>query len=291
MMTAREKGMLYWLARNIYAGEGVIVDAGLFLGASTNAFAKGIRENDNTGGKARDFKAINSYDTAIWVQSMNRHVKAQAVRRALGGRSLRKGQSFLPILRKLLAPHLDLIDFRIGDIVETATADRPIEIAFFDCLKTAERDAAAFKAFAPWYVPGKTIIVQQDYFYELAPDLKIRQEYLSPYFSYLGSEATSAAFRLERALPKSYFLEDPIAELSLGDKIALLERAADRCNDIKFRLYARLAVVQYLADAGYRNRADNHLKDALDELRGSGASPRDFGERMLTLVSTLSGSR
>src|SRR5690606_38881587 len=49
MTSRREKSMLYWLARNHYAGDGLIVDAGLFLGASTNAFAAGLK--DGPGGE------------------------------------------------------------------------------------------------------------------------------------------------------------------------------------------------------------------------------------------------
>jgi predicted O-methyltransferase YrrM len=275
---------LFWLAKNAYEGQGIIVDAGLFLGASTNAFAAGIKAGGALVGAA-DFKPINCYDTAVWVKGMDRHLRTKAVERALNGLTIRHGQSLLPVLQNLLAPHLDLIDLRIGDIVETATADRPIEIAFYDCLKTAERDAAAFKAFAPWYIPGKTIIVQQDYFYESAPDLKIRQEYLAPYFSYLGAEATSAVFRLDRPLPEAYLREDPVEALSVDDKVALLSQAADRARDPKFQLYGRLAVVQFLADVGERDRALTRLMEILGSLGGH--TPDNFGERMSNLVAAL----
>jgi len=44
MTTPREKAMLFWLAKNVFEGKGLIVAAGLFLGASTNAFAAGARQ-------------------------------------------------------------------------------------------------------------------------------------------------------------------------------------------------------------------------------------------------------
>jgi hypothetical protein len=45
MTTLLEKKTLYRLAQRFYTGEGIIVDAGLFLGASTNAFGYGIKNN------------------------------------------------------------------------------------------------------------------------------------------------------------------------------------------------------------------------------------------------------
>ena len=43
MASRNEKSLLYWLARHVYTGFGVIVDAGVFLGGSTNAFATGLK--------------------------------------------------------------------------------------------------------------------------------------------------------------------------------------------------------------------------------------------------------
>ena len=287
MTSRREKAMLYWLARNHYAGEGLIVDAGLFLGASTNAFATGLK--DGPGGRAVGgrFKPVNSYDIAIWVRTMDRYLKVPAVQRALQGGEIRHGQSFLPILKRLLAGHEDVVDLRIGDIVSTAAADRPVEIAFYDCLKTAERDAAAFRAFAPRFVPGRTIVVQQDYFYETAPDLKIRQELLAPYFTFLGAEATSAVFRLDAPLPEAVFREDPVDALSVDQKVALLYQAAERTGDPKYRLYGQLCVVDFLTQIGARDRA---LAQLTDVLRDGPTRPEEtFGPRMQSAISALRG--
>src|SRR5690606_4709143 len=125
-------------ARHAYSGFGVIVDAGVFLGGSTNAFATGLKDNPVAMAKAVA-KPIHSYDIAIWVSGMDKYLKRPAVKRALKGMRVRKSLSFYPVLKKLLREHLDLVDFRIGDIAITARGDAPIEIAFYDCLKTNER--------------------------------------------------------------------------------------------------------------------------------------------------------
>ncbi len=287
MTSPREKGMLYWLARNMYDGEGIIVDAGIFLGASTNAFATGLKAGESA---PTHFKPINCYDTAIWVRSMNRYLtqtskSARSVQNAIQGGSMQPGKSFAPALRKLLAPHLDVIDFHFGDIVREANSDRMIEIAFYDCLKTQERDWAAFRAFGPWYESGKTLVVQQDYFYESAADLKIRQEFLAPYFTFLGAESTSAVFRLDRAIPEQYFQEDPILSLSFAEKVALLRQAATRPVDPKFRIYTRLSIVEYLAAAGEIEDASSELAEIADA--AASLDPSNANQRPLKLISAF----
>lgn len=287
MTTPREKGMLFWLAKNVFEGKGLIVDAGLFLGASTNAFATGIKANPAVAGRmVGGEKLIHSYDIAIWVKSMDHYLETEATKRALKGRNIDHGENFFPILRELLAAHLDLVEFRIGDIVTLASADRPVELAFYDCLKTPDREAAAFRAFAPHYIPGRTIVIQQDYFYESATALKIRQEFLSPYFEYLGAEATSAVFRLKDPIPAEYFETDPNHHLPLEHKMSLLFQAADRCTEPKCRTYGLLAVVELLAEAGEPDRALQILDDI--EIDARKQMPKGFVPR---LERTFSGFR
>ena len=178
-----------------------------------------------------------------------------------------------------------MIDFRIGDIVNLAATDRPVEIAFYDCLKTHEREVAAFMAFAPHYIPGQTIVVQQDYFYESAAALKIRQEYLAPWFSYIGYEATSAVFRMEKPIPIEFFREDPVADLSVDDRIALLNQAAERADDPKLRLNGKLCMVDYLLEVGKRNSARERLEAILADVEGD--LEERFGVRMKNVVNDL----
>jgi hypothetical protein len=251
MTTMHEKQLLYRLARNFYEGKGLIIDAGLFLGASTNAMGWGIRDNADLLHKVRDLgvKPIQSYDIALWhTGGFNKYLDRPLVRQALGGHTFENGDNYDFLLRKLLAEHSELVEFHFGDIVKKAHVPdgKMIEIAFYDCLKNYERDWAAFKAFGPHYVPRKTILVQQDYFYEEALDNKLRQEFLSPYFEYLGMANTSAIFQLVKPLPAEYFESDPLLTLSVDDGIDLLESASARANISVFKIYAEVGVVRYM---------------------------------------------
>jgi hypothetical protein len=262
MMSKNEKSLLYWLARSYYRGEGTIVDAGLFLGASTEAFSIGLKNNPSAYAAARERlkRPIHAYDIAIWAGTgFDKYLEQPETQRALNGSTFREGDNYFPVLQRLLEPHLNLIDFRIGDIVKLARADGPIEIAFYDCLKNYERDLAAFNAFAPHYIPGHTVVIQQDYFFEAALENKIRQEFLSPYFSFLGAVDTSGVFRFEREIPAEYFEEDPIKALSVDDQVRLLKNAAARVPLSKVSLYTELSVVALLIQYNRIDEADAYL--------------------------------
>lgn len=145
MATKSEKAVLYWLARNHFRGDGIIVDAGIYLGGSTNALAHGVRDNPKSASFSG--KVIQSYDIAVWTKGMARKLPDDSGPwEAFAGKNLRPGKSFEAALRGVLEPHADLVDLRIGDIIETAFAASPVEIAFYDCLKTNQRDIAVFKA-------------------------------------------------------------------------------------------------------------------------------------------------
>lgn len=271
MMTVEEKSLLFHLARDHYTGQGAIVDAGLFLGASTEAFSQGLK----TAGKAAP-GIIHAYDIALWNSAgFDKYLEHPDVINKAGAIAYKDGEDYFPLLQRLLAQHLDLIDFRIGDIVKEVRADGPVEIAFFDCLKNYERDWAVFKALGPHYIPGKTFVIQQDYFYEDAIENKVRQEFLSPYFDFIGNYASSGVFRLQRAIPPQYFEADPVLHLSVDERAALLKQAAARIAPGKYQMYAALATVRFLAREGHREQALEEFERLEQEILGSKlASPR-----------------
>lgn len=275
MITDCEKRLLFWLARYYYSGAGLIIDAGIFLGGSTNAFATGIIENPSM--HQRFGKPICSYDLALWVDSMNRYLELFATHSTLAGVSLDQGQSFEHILRALLKPHLPVVELKIGNLLKTASTDFPVEIAFYDCLKTNDRDICAFQAFAPHYIRGRTIVLQQDYFHEGAAYNKIRQEYFSDYFEYLGQVSTTAVFRLAKIIPNELITLDPVTALSIDQKIDLLKRAVARASDNKTAILTRLSIVDFLIEEHQGKLAAEHL--AATEIAISGLNLDEITRR------------
>lgn len=282
LITERERGLLYWLARHHFTGEGSIVDAGIFLGASTRAFAVGLRENRAARDRLPpDRKPIASYDLGVFVDGLRRYLTREPFRKALGDWEPKNGDSFEPLLRRLLAEDEDLFELKIGNLIETASADRPIEIAFYDCLKSAPVDWATFTTFAPHYITGHTIVIQQDYFYPEGGEHRLRQESLSDCFHYLGQAATMAVFRLVRPIPTALFERDALQDLSLEDELRLFEQAEARTELPKYKLAVRMSAAGHV-------RARHGLERAL-ELKKS--IERDFPDLLPRLLQSPAGGR
>src|ERR1700684_2253108 len=60
MLGLEERKLLYELARNIYTGEGAVVELGAFCGASPSCLAPGLRNNPRAAGRC-----VHSYDCFI----------------------------------------------------------------------------------------------------------------------------------------------------------------------------------------------------------------------------------
>src|SRR5262245_45522296 len=102
MMSKEEVAFLYNLARSFYTGRGVIVAAGIFLGASTLAFGNGVRENPAAPRALNDSKPIHSYDLCVTDAGMMRQIARRRNALALEGHSFAEGESFEPYLREAI---------------------------------------------------------------------------------------------------------------------------------------------------------------------------------------------
>lgn len=283
MMSIAEKSLLYRVARHAYTAEGSIIDAGVFMGASTVAFASGLRKNRATR-RYRHGKPIQSYDAALWAKGMDKPLSADFTE-ILARWNLKAGQSFEPLLRSLISGNDDLVELHVGDIIETARTAVPVEVAFYDCLKDTRRDKAVFKAFAPHYIAGKTIVIQQDYFFDGAPDHRIRQEFLAPYFTYLGNAKSSGVFKVSSPIPPAYFRDDPVERLDVATKIELLEQAARRPSSLHLSLLTRLSTVR-LALQHKRWEQARELLSSIQAVMDS-SDPASLGVRLPRQVKVL----
>ncbi|MDH4480043.1 MAG: hypothetical protein QE283_09235 [Rhodoferax sp.] len=287
MMTSGEKALLFHLARDHFQGTGIIVDAGLFLGASTEAFCRGLKEN---GIKTK--KIVHAYDIALWnSKGFDKYLQNPGVLDKIGPVDFKDGDNYQSLLEKLLEEHSDTIDFRIGDIVEQVRTNEDVEIAFYDLLKNYERDLACFNALGPHYVANRTIIVQQDYFFENAIDSKVRQEFLSPYFEFIGAIGSSGVFKCIRKIPTEFFEKDPIKKLTVDDKIKLLKQAAGRIPISKFQIYTSLAVVGLMIQSGRKEEGISELQEVEKAMKYAKLTPPRAAKIIEKLKDKLEGAR
>jgi hypothetical protein len=191
MITELEKRFLYHLARDYYVGEGYIVDAGIFLGASTYCFGAGVRDNPRCAEiEAKQPRPVISLEKGIVTPTMIKALNYYKIEPELA-----VGESFAPVLERNIAPIRRYVRLRLGDVMEHGRAVGPIEILFLDLIKQENVAHFVVGSFFRKLIPGRSIVIQQDYFFDGLEYLKPFQEYFSDKFEFVGEIGSSAVFR------------------------------------------------------------------------------------------------
>ena len=218
MLSKAERRLLYSLARDYASGGGAIVDAGCFLGGSTAALLAGVR--DRSEARAGP---VETYDLF--------KIEEFTVQKFFAGdRSARVGESFRPRFEahvaRFDAPHV----VHEGDITEVGWSGGPIDVLFLDLLKSWEINDAVLRDFFPSLVPGRSVIVHQDYGWGDTPWIPISVELMRGSLVLVDwMEWGSHVFFVERALPRD-ILEDGVGGLDVEAKIAVIDRAVARAE-------------------------------------------------------------
>jgi len=216
MISPQERSLLYWLAREYTSGAGAIVDAGCFLGASTAALAAGLRDCPRN---SRTRPLIFSYDRFEAEPYM---IEAGWFPDLQAGDSFRA--RFEATARAFDAP----VTVCAGDILTHGWEGGPIEILFLDILKTSEINDHVAREFLPHLIPGRSVIIQQDYAWGELPWIHVTMERLAsslPIVDWLPWSSTVHA--MTRPLP-SGFLGTGYGDLDADEKLKLMDGAIAR---------------------------------------------------------------
>jgi hypothetical protein len=226
MMSVAERRFIYGLASKYYSGEGIIVDAGIFLGASTRCFGEGLRENPSLEKAVAGWRRpIVSFERGIVTPTMPAFFKRNSIETDLS-----PGDSFAEMLRENVRPVIDMVDLRVGDIMETGKLEQPVEILFLDVLKLPDINKFVVENYYSKLIPGRSVVIQQDYFYDLLPYIKIYQEAFADYFAYIGEIGSTAIFLCTRKIPQEATLQID-EKLDSGEQLRLASIALQRSND------------------------------------------------------------
>jgi len=220
MLSKSERKLLYSLARDFAGGDNAIVDAGCFLGGSTAALLAGIRDR----GKRWTGPPVESFDLFRVDDYMVPKFFSADQSQPLGG-------SFRPRFDAHVArfglPHV----VHEGDITSIGWLGGPIEILFLDILKSWEINDAVLRDFFPSLVPGRSVIVHQDYGWGGHQWIPITVELLRDSLVLIDRmEWGSHVFFVKSELP-SEVLESGVRDLDLDVKIELIERAIAHSDD------------------------------------------------------------
>jgi hypothetical protein len=218
MLSPLERQLLYTLARD-YAGDGAIVDGGSFLGGSTVALLAGVRDRPERSSR----RSVVSYDLF--------RVEAYAIPHFFADDpSVRVGDSFRALFDANVAgfdvPHV----VYEGDITEIGWSGGPIDILFLDVLKSWRINDAVLRDFFPSLVPGRSVIVHQDYGWGFNPWIPITVELMGDSLTLIdGMEAGSHVFLVEKELPKE-LLKRGVKVLELDERVEVMNRVVARSD-------------------------------------------------------------
>lgn len=159
MITDEEKQYYNWLGK-FYKGHGRIVELGPWLGASTVNILSGLENNP----KFRS-ERLHVFDDFVWRKDwMDNYVEPSdrlprhADFRHLFERNVKKYEEKLEITKSRFAVYDG------NDAVPLLSWDKgPIEMIYVDCGRTMEANEGWWAKLSPYFIPGETIIVMQDW--------------------------------------------------------------------------------------------------------------------------------
>jgi hypothetical protein len=245
MIGPEERRCYYWLGKNWLSGQGCIVDAGAFLGASTFCFAAGA-----AAGGRRDFHGrtlVHAYD---YFNVVDRYVGDRIAR---DFRQIAVGESYLDIFESQTAKYHDIIQAYPGDFLAHHWHEEPIEILFVDIAKTASLNAHVIGEFFPKLIPGHSIVVHQDYYHCWHPYIHITMEFFDEEFELVDEHVRhqSRVWRLMKPLSAEKIARMRTYDLSREERMALLDRVVGK-SSASFRPMAEVARLwQHRIDRDY----------------------------------------
>ena len=217
MLSIEERQLLHWLTARHYEGVGAIVDGGCFVGGSTVPLAEGLRAAGRHG-------TIDVYDVF--------DVEPYMAESYFKGLDLRAGDSFRPLFENNTAHVSDLLRIHAGDVTSEGWRGDPIEILFIDFAKDWSLNDFIVANFFPHLIPGRSVVVQQDFVFPLCPWVAVTMEELADCFEPVAfAEYSSVVYFVKRQPAADLPL---ISRLPQRRQLELFDRAIAR-----FRGYPR----------------------------------------------------
>jgi hypothetical protein len=191
------------------------------------ALAEGLRRNRRwTAKSGKPIHAYDRFEVEDWTRGLffPEHVPA--------------GASFREQFDRNIAPYADLVEVHAGDICDHQWSGGPIEILFIDIAKHWTVSDWTTWQFFPHLIPGRSLVVQQDYLYHhWVAWLHVTMELYADYFEYVcDTEVNSAVFLNTKPIPPSVLRRHSVESLTPDERCALMDRAAARFDGKKREL-------------------------------------------------------
>lgn len=266
LLTGQERQMCYWLAKEWYSGQGAVVDLGSFLGSSTVALAAGLAD------RADGLGHVHAYD----LFKVSRDEETQ---RILGKK---EGDSFLEDFRETIRGYEDRVSIHAGDIKQFPWNGDPIEILFVDLAKSWEMNEYIVQAFYPYLIPGRSIIVHQDFGNSWNPWLPVSMGYLDGYFQIICDEWPSRLYRYANALPQEALSISYKEDLDRDVRMACMEKSLRASRGIMLtKMHGAMAILTFIEDGKEAGLA--YIDSAIAQLELSDAEKEFLSKVRFTI--------
>ena len=214
-----ERVLAYYLAKERFSGRGHFIELGSFLGASTQAFAAGLKENSVA---PEDTKIIDAYDLFQFVGNWDTTYQNKML-------SDGEKSSFLHKFVDNISGFERYIRIHSGDILqaEAPIDGRSTEILFVDLCKTEQIMMHVAEAFFPKLAVGSRYI-QQDYLFGGLPFIKSFHEIIWDYFELEFISPPTLAFRLVKPFDLGAGRLRRYRDMSRAEKLTLIEANGKR---------------------------------------------------------------
>lgn len=242
MLTAQEQALYFWLTSQWAEGVGAVVDLGCFAGGSTARLAEGLR----VAGLDSEVHAFDRFTA---------HEKAKQGLLYANGIAPFEGEDIFGLAQDLLAPWQDRVVLNRGEIETLGWDGGDIEILVMDASKEAAKMDRMAETFLPHLIPGRSLVVQQDFLHWSQPWVPVQMELLSGCFQPLAQVPRDSMVFLCTERPDAAALDAARTEaLSDAQMFDLLKSAQSRCAASGWGLTDALEemVLALLANPGKR---------------------------------------
>jgi hypothetical protein len=187
MLKPAESQLYHWLGRTV-GGDGATVDLGSYAGGSAARLLSGLELSGH------DYH-LHGYDhfrssRAFWEKFLPDEPVPD-----------HDNADIMPIARRHLSPWADHVTLHKGEIAETRWTGGPVEILAVDAAKGAAVADHIAAEFFPALVPGRSVVVQQDYLISVQPWLCAQMVMLADCFRPLALVARDCVVFLCVASP------------------------------------------------------------------------------------------
>lgn len=218
MLSYEESQLYHWVGTHAQ-GFGATVDLGAFAGGSAARLLSGLA----ISGVAHH---VHAYDR------FTADAKARAKHLTPGGVALTNEEDIMPLAASLLRPWAGQFTLHRGDIYAQFWSDDPIETLAIDAGKTTILTDHIAASFFPALVPGRSIVIHQDFLHAKQPWLCAQMQSLAAHFVPLAHVAQDCVVFLYTTAVTLEALEAATTVGMTDDQlIAAVRAAAERYED------------------------------------------------------------